>query len=456
MEKWLPPALDYVEQWIDYQMRQGEQPGCVVAVARHGKLLLERAFGQADLAAGTPLTARHRFRVASHSKSFTAAGILKLRERGKLHLDDAVGRYVRNLHPAVAQATIAQLLSHSAGIIRDGVDAGQWDERRSFLSARELRAELRTAPVIEANTRFKYSNHGYGLAGLVIETVADEDYAAWMKREIVLPGGLRETEPDAPIGPRAPRASGHSGRLPVGRRLVIGGWNPTRGLAAATGFVSTARDLVRFFGQLDPASRQSVLSVASRREMIRRQWRDPHASLERYYGLGTISGGSDGWSWFGHSGGFPGFITRTAVLPERGLAVCVLTNAIDGPAGPWLDGIIAILRAFAERGAPVRAVRDWSGRWWSRWWGAVDLVPMGGKVVVAAPAAGDPFLYASELAVTGRDRARITIANGFASHGEAVARRRDKRGAVAEIHFAGTRLLPESGIIAELTQRGRR
>jgi CubicO group peptidase (beta-lactamase class C family) len=89
---------------------------------------------------------------------------MKLRERGKLQLDDAVGRYVRNLHPAIAQATVAQLLSHSAGIIRDGADAGQWDDRRSFLSARELRAALKTAPVIEANTRFKYSNHGYGLA----------------------------------------------------------------------------------------------------------------------------------------------------------------------------------------------------------------------------------------------------------------------------------------------------
>src|SRR5215467_8729346 len=130
MEKWLPPALDYVEQWIDYQMRQTEQPGCVVAVARHGKLLLERAFGLADLTNGTPLTARHRFRVASHSKSFTAAGILRLRELGELQLDSAVGQYVRDLNPLIAQSTIAQLLSHSAGITRDGPDSGQFTDRR--------------------------------------------------------------------------------------------------------------------------------------------------------------------------------------------------------------------------------------------------------------------------------------------------------------------------------------
>jgi Beta-lactamase len=91
MEKWLPAAIAYIERWIEYQMRQSEQPGCVIAIAHRGKPVLERAFGHADLAAGRPLTPRHRFRVASHSKSFTAAGIMKLRERGKLHLDDAVG-----------------------------------------------------------------------------------------------------------------------------------------------------------------------------------------------------------------------------------------------------------------------------------------------------------------------------------------------------------------------------
>ena len=61
-------------------------------------MVLERAFGHADLATGEPLTPRHRFRVASHSKSFTAAGILKLREQGKLKLDDPVGQFVDRLH----------------------------------------------------------------------------------------------------------------------------------------------------------------------------------------------------------------------------------------------------------------------------------------------------------------------------------------------------------------------
>src|SRR5258708_39256184 len=73
MGTWLDAALDYVPQWLDYQMRQSEQPGCVVAVAQEGEIRLERAFGLADLQRGIPLTPRHRFRVASHSNSLPAA-----------------------------------------------------------------------------------------------------------------------------------------------------------------------------------------------------------------------------------------------------------------------------------------------------------------------------------------------------------------------------------------------
>ena len=115
MHRWLPAALDYISQWLVFQMRQSEQPGCIIAIAHRDRVVLEQALGSADLLKGEPLTPRHRFRIASHSKSFTAAGILKLRERGRIRLDNTVGQYVTGLHRDVGQATIAQVLSHSAG-----------------------------------------------------------------------------------------------------------------------------------------------------------------------------------------------------------------------------------------------------------------------------------------------------------------------------------------------------
>jgi D-alanyl-D-alanine carboxypeptidase len=270
MQKWLAAALDYVPRWIEFQLRHTDQPGCVIAAAVDGELVLEQAFGVADLGTSERLTPRHRFRVASHSKSFTAAAIMKLREQGRLKLDDRAGQYVKGLHPDVAETTVAQLLSHSAGLIRDGLDAGQWQDRRPFLDESELRAALAAPPVIPPNSRFKYSNHGFGLAGLVVASITGEAYGTWIKREIIVPAGLAETDPDMPVAADALLARGHSAKLPLGRRVVVPGDNPTNALAAATGFVSTAADLAKFFGQLDPGAERSILPVESRREMTRR------------------------------------------------------------------------------------------------------------------------------------------------------------------------------------------
>jgi CubicO group peptidase (beta-lactamase class C family) len=452
MPKWVNAALDYIPRWLEFQVRQHEQPGCALAVAYKGEIILEAAFGYADLAKRARLTPRHRFRVASHSKSFAAAAVMKLREQDRLRLDDPVGRYVEGLHPALGRATLAQLLSHSGGVVRDGPDSGQFVDRRPFLSARELRADLRAAPAIEPNTRFKYSNHGYGLLGLVVEALTGEAYCTWMQREIIDAAGLGETLADGPSKRGTPLALGHSSKLPLGRRVAIPGDYATHAIAPAAGVVSTARDLVLFFQQLSPKARTSVLSTASRREMIRGRWRDPHSSIERYYGLGMISGSFGGWHWFGHSGGLQGYITRTCVLSEQELALSVLTNAVDGLAHLWLEGAVHVLRAFAQNGAPSRKVGGWAGRWWTLW-NPIDLVPMGNKVLVARPDFFNPLLDASEIAVQSRSAGRIALAGGYASHGEPARLVRNRRNQVVEVQLGGTRLRAERKVAREMARR---
>lgn len=452
MDRWLKPALDYIPRWIEFQIRMSQQPGCIVAIAHRGTIIFERAYGSADLKRGEKLTPRHRFRAASHSKSFTAAGVLKLREQGKLKLDDTAGQFVGDLHPAVARATVAQLLSHSAGLVRDGSDAGQFLDRRPFFNARELKADLKGPLVIDPSTRLKYSNHGYGLLGLIIEAITAEPYRQWIKREIIDAAGLTETTPDMPLRRGTPFARGHTGRALLGRRLVIPGDFSTHAIAPAGGFVSTAADLARYFAQLSPNARRSVLSAASRREMVRRQWRNPHASIEGHYGLGIMSGTLSGWDWFGHTGGLQGYISRTCVLPKQELSISILSNSIDGWAGAWVDGIINILQAFARDGAPSRKVRDWSGRWWSLW-GAVDLIPMGDKVMVATPGFWNPLMDASELEITGRNTGRIALAGGYGSHGEGVRCVRAKSGKITEVWLAATRLLPAARVAREMEAR---
>jgi CubicO group peptidase (beta-lactamase class C family) len=313
-------------------------------------------------------------------------------------------------------------------------------------------AELKSPPAIEPNTRFKYSNHGFGLLGLVIEAITKEPYRVWIEREIVDAVGLRETEPDMPIARGIPLARGHTLRLPRGQRLVVPGENLANAIAPAAGFVSTAADVARFFAQLAPNAKRSVLSAASRREMTRKHWRNPHASLEGFYGLGIMSGTMGGWDWFGHTGSFQGYISRTCVIPACDVTITILTNSADGSAGFWLDGAMHILRAFAARGAPKRHVRDWTGRWWGAG-GAIDLVPSGNLVMVTNPHALNPFMDATEIGVTGRDTGRISLAVGFGSHGQAVRRTRNKAGTVTDIWLAGANLKPEKTLAAEMERR---
>jgi CubicO group peptidase (beta-lactamase class C family) len=451
-QPWLKAALDYLPLWLEHQMRVSEQPGCAIAVVHRGKLLYEGAFGHANQATGEKLTPRHRFRCASHSKTFTATGIMRLREQGKLRLDDPVGRYVDGLHPQVAEATLAQLMSHGAGLTRDGEDSSQWQQRRPFLNEKELRAALAKPPILPDNSRFKYSNHAYGLLGLVIATVTGRPYRDWIKAEVVDRVGLKETTPDMPAAKGGRLVAGHSSKFPLGERVVVPADDDTHALSAATGFVATAADLARFFNQLDPVATKSVLSAASRREMVRRHRRNEHSSLETHYGLGVAWGRVGDWRWFGHSGGFPSTISRTATVVGQELTISILTNSTVGWANQWSDGAIGIAQAFARHGAPTARTRPWSGRWWSLW-GCADLVPVKDKVLVAAPGLLHPFTDAAEIAVTGKDKGVIRQANGYFAPGETAALERDGKGRVRTVRLAGNRLLGERRWAAEMKRR---
>ncbi len=448
---WLQAACDYLPRWLQHQMLLTEQPGCAIAVSYAGEVVLEAAFGHADLARGKKLTPRHRFRVASHSKTFTVAGVMRLREQGRWRLDDPVGQYVKGLPANVAHATLAQLASHSAGVVRDGTDAGQWALRQPFLSGQALRADLAEGLTLAPGERFKYSNHGYGLLGLAIEAVTGEPYNAWIAREVIAASGLQETVPDAQhLRAGAPLALGHSAKHPLGERVVLPAAMSTNALASATGFVSTAADLARFFGSLSPQAKHSVLSAASRREMVRRQWKSEHDSAGRWYGLGTISGTTGAWDHVGHSGGFPGQITRTACVPAQGLAVSVLTNAADGLSHGWLDGALQVLQTFAQHGAPSRRSAAWTGRFWNLW-GAFDLLPVAdGRVIVANPGLANPMLDASRIDLLGKDRGQITLAGGFGFHGEPARVERDARGRIKALWLGGMRLTAAADVARSL------
>jgi hypothetical protein len=248
---------------------------------------------------------------------------------------------------------------------------------------------------------------------------------------------------------RAPFARGHTGKSLLGRRQLVSGDDSLNALTPAAGFVSTAADVARFFAQLSPNAAASPLSPDSRREMTRAQWKNPHSTLDTAYGLGTVSGVLGDWNWFGHSGGLLGYISRTAVVPERNLAISVLTNASDGLAWSWLDGMLHVARALAQKGEPSKDVLGWTGRWWNAW-GAFDLLPAGNRVLVAVPGLLNPVMDATEIEVTGPNEGRVALAAGYANHGEPVHLVRDETGAPIEFWAQGVRYAPESVVAKEM------
>jgi CubicO group peptidase (beta-lactamase class C family) len=452
MSDWLAPAIAYARSWLEFQRRIHELPGLQCVVASKSGATLDLALGVASLKSGEALTPNHRLRVASHSKTFTAVGIMRLVEAGRLRLDDKAGSHIAGLHPETAEVTVAQLLSHGGGIIRDGEDAGHWQGFHDFPDEVALRAALKASPLIPTNTRFKYSNHGFGLAGLIIEAVTGEPFGTWMAREVVAKAGLTETLPEAPVPNGTPFADGHAARHLLGARYVVPMNQSTHALAAATGFVSTARDLATFIAQIDPDATTSLLSVASRREMVRRQWRVPDTVLDRHYGLGTIHGGAGDKAWFGHSGVFPGCQSHSCVVPGLGVTISLIVNAPDIVPASIVDGLIAILAAYKDKGPAAPNLAAWSGRWWSGW-GAVDLLAMGRTIAVAVPTQLNPFTDASEIIGISGDRGVIGTATGFTNHRETARLERDPSGAVARLWLGGIRYGRETDIAEAVTAK---
>jgi CubicO group peptidase (beta-lactamase class C family) len=449
---WQRAGAVYAARWLEYQHRHARLPGLQFAISAGGELVAQGAWGSASLSSGARLTIAHLLRVASHSKAFTATGIMRLVEAGRLRLDDGAGIHVPGLHPDTAHATIRQLLSHTAGITRDGPDAGQWEMRRPFASDAELRQALASAPVLAANTRFKYSNHGYGLLGLIMQSATGERYDDWVAREVVAAAGLARTHVDGPFAADAPLASGHGPRALLGEPFEVDARGATGALAAATGFASTTEELARFFAQLAPEAARSIVSAASRREMTRRHWRIPDLSAGLHYGLGLAQAGEGEWAWFGHSGVFPGSLSHTSVVPAHGLAISIAINGAELWPNLLADGVVAILRAHREGGPPSASTSAWQGRWWSPW-SAYDLVPLHDKVLVSEPSRIDPMLDAVELTPSAGDAAVISRASGYASFGEAARLERGADGTPVALWLGGTKLLREADMANAVRHR---
>jgi CubicO group peptidase (beta-lactamase class C family) len=458
-------ALAYVDSWLEYRVWKLRTPGAQVAVWFDGKIQFSKAYGLSNLDTGEELTPLHLFRIASHSKTFTATAVMQLVEAGKLRLDDTAGQWIPALKEAgssLADVTVRELVSHTAGVIRDGVDSTYWAHSRPFPNEAELLdIAVREGDVRQPESTFKYTNIGFSLLGLIIGKAADSTYNEYVKTAIVEKLGLINTGPELVEERLLDYAGGHSALNSRTERQVIPHVD-THAMAAATGFYSTAEDMVNFasahfFGD------DRLISDRSKNEMQRPVWtgQDPDAPRNGY-GYGTGVSYYNGHRMVGHSGGYPGHITRTMWDPNEGLAISALTNAVDGPAEELAAGVLRILDKAREVAgklplssgltnatvvpqpdAPETEIdpASFTGRF-AALWGVTDVFILGGKLLASSPVGPSPVVQPYELAIVDENTLRIMSGSPYASVGEHFRYERDADGKILSVFTGGMKAWP--------------
>lgn len=267
--------------------------GCI-SILRNSKILLEKAYGYADLANEIPTRIDTRFATASAGKIFVAVVILKLIEDGKLSLNEPIGSFIEPLYEIDPSVTIEQLLSHTSGV-PDYFDESIMDDYEelwlNFPNYR-VRSCSDLLPLIEGKpmlyprgTKFLYNNMGYVLLALVIEKITGMVFDEYLQKSIFIPCGMDSTGYFA-LDMLPSRCANHY--IYDEKR---GGWRTNifsvdaKGTGAG-GAYSTVGDINRFW---DALLGNRLLSDAITAKML-----ENHSGSENCYGWGIWRDGNDG------------------------------------------------------------------------------------------------------------------------------------------------------------------
>lgn len=249
----------YLAPYVD----TGNFSGAVL-LARGDEVVLAKGYGQASLELDVPVTPDTVFQIASVSKGFTAAAILRLEEMGKLATSDPLARFLPD-YPNGKKIALAHLLSHTSGIPNvnrlDGY--GEWQMVPQTLEAMVER--FRDLPLeFEPGDHFSYSNSNYNLLALVVEKVSGMGYGEFLAEQIFRPAGMTRTGHHGDY--RTIIADRATGYAPAGRAdLELApqiDWSIKTGNGS---LYSTLGDLLRWQRALAGGR---VLSEASRHKMF--------------------------------------------------------------------------------------------------------------------------------------------------------------------------------------------
>ncbi len=315
-----------------------------VLVSRGGNVLIERAFGFANVELSVPAKTSTRYAIGSLSKTFTAAAILILKDRQKLSLTDPVGRFISGL-PYGERVTIEQLLTHSAGVPDYYLFPEYFARRSQPISLGEIVALLAKKPLdFEPGSKSNYSNSGYALLACVIEKASGARYADFLRTQVFEPLAMRNSGDLGVSGLTENLATGYNPGFEPERLQRPVSVDPSW-LVGSGSLYSTVEDLQRFA----EAIRKGKLVAMGQ---------------ERYpYGWGKRKDGER--EFWEQNGRIPlGFVSYLSLHPQEDLVVVVLGNVQVDLAERIGHGLTAI-----ALGKPPDALQGYEG------------VPIGAEVI---------------------------------------------------------------------------
>jgi CubicO group peptidase (beta-lactamase class C family) len=353
-----------------FQKRVSEDntPGVYFALFGPDGIEFEGGFGHQRLDGPRP-TAGTAFRIASCTKSFTAASILILRDRGVLNLDSPITDFVPAFRARSSQSnpvipTVRMLMTMSGGLPTDD----PWGDRQEAISNDEFNEYLRAGvPFVSVpGNAFEYSNLGYALLGQVIEAVTGRGYIDFVTTEILVPLGLTSTGYDKHVVPEEQIAYGYRKARMDWVELPF---SSPGAFSAMAGLFTTAHDLARWASWLASALDVNIpetgpLCAASRREMQQisrsipfqsgRDLSTATATGEYGYGFGLFVEKDPVWGHtVFHSGGYPGFSSHMRWNSPSGIGIVTLENGrYSGAWKPATEALDLAVKHFGRQIAP--------------------------------------------------------------------------------------------------------